>query len=729
MLNSASVATSYPAFLAAALVLATMAVPAPASAGPDESGTSILEEPNGFPGVCDQPCYIVEKSFEYWLPSNPDNPLPLAGNNTYIYRISHVGGSGPFVPALIGFELSVETDDVTGAGYIATSPGTAPGSSTIDAAVDVVTWDFSSVPIANGEMSKLLYVHSPLTPGTLSDISISGQASLDAAGTCHGPLYPPVQQCDLQIAKEACVVQPPDTVGDACQGKATAFTFEYTGLGCSATSHLQNPKKAKCVGGADGEEPVDILVYGKKRKRWGWNWGWWGHRRHKKTIFASVSDVMLGDSVVVDAAAAGKETLGKRVTIKIRTSDGNLTVEKDTIHTSCSQPFDPGNQFGSALVTSVTSTQGGTIDLEMDGDDCETQIDVVPGPHCLGKIKDLTLRYTAADCSATTHSQDPGKVFCVDALPATIDPVRIIISNSASPYTCQYLDVTNVNSGDLLTIDGSACGCSNLSSTTGYWIKNAITGDLIQDGYFHTSCSQSLNLEDQIGALQVFGMNTTQGGTVALGASVEYTYTVTNPNDDPVDNVSVDDDQLGNIVSGATLAPSEVAVYTTTALIEEETTNVATVNGDVAGNACVEASDTATITVAEPPEEATVCTKKIAAALLRYDGPTILGASVEFKAKSFYGEPVTYGPVDLISGVTLLSKPSENGFTIDGTAHGESSLGSKLTIRINGVAEVIHTSCSTPFATDAPAPLNNPKGAPSPNWFVIDFTEKQAGGY
>ncbi len=182
-------------------------------------------------------------------------------------------------------------------------------------------------------------------------------------------------------------------------------------------------------------------------------------------------------------------------------------------------------------------------------------------------------------------------------------------------------------------------------------------------------------------------------------------------------------------MSGATLAPGEVAVYTTTALIEEETTNIATVNGDVAGNACVEASDTATITVAEPPEEATVCTKKIAAALLRYDGPTILAASVEFRAKSFYGEPVTYGPIDLISGVTLLSKPSENGFTIDGTAHGESSLGSKLTVRINGVAEVIHTSCSTPFATDAPAPLNNPKGDPSPNWFVIDFTEKQAGGY
>ena len=698
-----------------------------ALAGPDQSGTSFLEEPNGFPGVCDQPCYIVEKSFEYWLPDNPDNPLPLAGNNTYIYKISHVGGSGPFVPALIGFELSVETDDVTAAGSIATSPGVDPGSTTVDLANDAVFWDFSSLPIANGEMSKLLYVHSPLTPGPINAVSISGQASLDVEGTCDGPLNPPVQQCDLQIEKEGCVVQPPDTSGDSCQGKATAFTFEYTGLGCSASSHLQNPKKAKCVGGANGEEPVDILVYGKKRKRWGWGWGWWGHKRHKKTVYASVSGVQVGDSVVVDAATAGKHTLGKEVKIKIRTSDGNVVIEKDKIHTSCSQPLDPGNQFGSALITSLTSTQGGTVDLEVDGDDCETQIDVVPPPHCLGKIESLTLRYTASDCSATTHSQSSGKVFCVDAQPATIDPVRIIVSNSSSPSTCQYLDVTDVNSGDLVTIDSSACGCNQLSSTTGFWIKNANTGELIQDGYFHTSCSQPLNLEDQIGALQVFGMETTQGGTVALGASVEYTYTVTNPNADTVANVSVDDDKLGNIVSGATLAPGEVAVYQTTAFIEEETTNIATVNGDVGGNACVEASAGATITVEEPPEEPTVCTKKIAATLLRYDGPTILGATVTLKAKSFYSEPVVYGPVDLISGVTVLSKPAENGYTIDGTAHGETDLGSKLTIWINGVAEVIHTSCSVPYASDAPAPLDNPTGDPSPNWFVIDFTEKQPG--
>ena len=138
----------------------------------------------------------------------------------------------------------------------------------------------------------------------------------------------------------------------------------------------------------------------------------------------------------------------------------------------------------------------------------------------------------------------------------------------------------------------------------------------------------------------------------------------------------------------------------------------------------MEGEDDATITVADPPLEPTICSKKVAAMLLRYTGPTILGATVVFDPKHVDDDTV-YGPIDLISGVTVLSSPAENGYSVDGTAHGETDLGPKVKIFINGVEEEIHTSCSVPFMTDAPAPLNNPSGEPSPNWFVVDFTEKQ----
>ena len=68
--------------------------------------------------------------------------------------------------------------------------------------------------------------------------------------------------------------------------------------------------------------------------------------------------------------------------------------------------------------------------------------------------------------------------------------------------------------------------------------------------------------------------------------------------------------------------------------------------------------------------------------------------------------------------------PSENGWSIDATAHGQIELGAKTGIFIDGVEEVIHTSCSAAFVIGAPAPLDNPKGNPSPNWFVVDFVQK-----
>jgi len=701
-----------------------------AVAGPDFSASSDLIEPNGFPGVCAQPCYIAGVETEVWLPGNPGNPLPLAGNNTYVYQVNHSGGSGPIVLALIGFDLSVDLSQVTDAGYLPASPGVEPSDTVLFGSA--VTWKFETTPISDGESSKLLYIHSPLMPGAVSNnaASISGQAALDAPGSCLGPLDPPVgNECTLDIEKEGCVVQPPDVTGDTCQGKVTSFSFEYTGQGCAASSHLQNPKRVRCVGGANGESPVDILVSGKKRKRWSQGWGWWGKKRHKKTIFAMEEGVPVGGSVVVDAAHAGKHKIGANTHVVISSAGGSHEViEFDKFHTSCSQPFGPGMTFGSVLITSVTSTGGGTATLpEPEEEECTTSIDVVPPPHCQGKLESLQLRYTGGDCSQSMNSQAAWKSGCTDVAPPSANPVRIIISDGQSPppHSTLLVDESPVEGGGILTVLPQP-GCNyatHLGSVVGYWIKDAVTDELIQDGYFHTSCSQPLNLGDRFGALQVFGQDTTHGGSFALGSDVEYTYVVTNPNDTQVDGLSVDDDLLGNIASGVTLAPGESATFTTTALVEEETTNVATATGSAGGQACVPGVAEATITVEQPPEEPQICTKKIAAMLLQYTGPDIPGATVTFTAKSFYGEPVTYTGVDLTNG-TVLSSASENGFSIDGTAHGESDLGSKTWVSINGVTETLHTSCSVPFATGAAAPLDDPKGAPSANWHVIDFTEK-----
>ena len=80
--------------LAVAVVIFAMAFTA--QAAPDFSGSVNIAEPNGFPGICDQPCYTVTKSFEVYFGGNATNHIGVqaAGVTTYIYKLTHTGGTG-----------------------------------------------------------------------------------------------------------------------------------------------------------------------------------------------------------------------------------------------------------------------------------------------------------------------------------------------------------------------------------------------------------------------------------------------------------------------------------------------------------------------------------------------------------------------------------------------------------------------------------------------------------
>ena len=695
---------------------------------PDYASRSELVEENGFPGVCEAPCFIASVEVEVWLPGNPDNPLPRADHNTYIYKLTHSSGSGPFVPALTRFELAVDASKVADAGHLETTPGVAPDGVVIGPLT--VDWTFNSAPIGSDASAKQLYMHSTLMPGAVDNnvASVDAQAGLVALGSCLGPLDEPVvQQCNLVLEQDACVVQPPDVVGDACVGKVTSFSFTYTGEGCDATSHLQNPRKVSCIGGVSDTEPVDILVSGKRRKRWSWDAGWWGNLETRKVIFASESGVNVGDRIVVDSASAGRRRIGGHTGIMIAKADGSHELlEMDHFRTNCSQPFGPGMVFGSIQITSVTSTYGGTVDLPEEEEECVDQIDVAPAPHCVGKIKSLALRYTGGDCSQTLTTQGPGKVKCTDVAAPTVNPVRIILADgkNAPPDSFAYVDEPSVQGGEIVEADAPLCGRGTLTSATGFWIRDAVTDELIQEGFFHTSCSQPLDLGNQIGALQVYAIDASKGGTAALGAEVEYSFEVTNPNAETVDQVAVDDSLLGSVTSGVSIAPGESATFTTRRVLEGAASNTGIATGEVAGLACTPGEDSTQIGIATPPEEAKTCTRRLSALLLQYTGTDVLGAHVEIEAKSFHHDRVVYPEMDLTTG-TILSLPEENGFTIDGAAHGEAKLGNWVKIRIDGEEEILRTSCSLPITVNEPAKLNDPMALPSANWWVVDFNEKQ----
>src|SRR5438094_840230 len=143
--------------------------------------------------------------------------------------------------------------------------------------------------------------------------------------------------------------------------------------------------------------------------------------------------------------------------------------------------------------------------------------------------------------------------------------------------------------------------------------------------------------------------------------------------------------------------------------------------------------------VAPAAAPAAGCPGGAIALTLQYTGSTISGPTTVVVTGSS-GASVTYDLPSLTNG-DVLTTASENGFTIDATAHGQSKLGSKTTVTINGVAEVLHTSCSCkatpdtnlalcdPMCLDSSSPDNTTgfKGAPSPLWTLVGLKDPTLG--
>ena len=363
------------------------------------------------------------------------------------------------------------------------------------------------------------------------------------------------------------------------------------------------------------------------------------------------------------------------------------------------------------------------------------------GDDCKGKVVSMVLEYTGLGCAASNNTQDAKKVSCEGDAAGT-EPVDILVTDKKKDDQV-YADVTGISVGDSVLAAAANAGKTEFAGDTRVRIFDSATGALLEELTFHTSCSQPLNVGDQFGSMTLTELTTTEGGdpappeppditsecvVIAPGEVVEYTYVVTNTGDTPVTNISVIDDVIGEVNGSpiAVLAPLDSVALVDNGFVAEETTNTVTVEG-YADIAVCRATASAIVTVEEPPAEP--CTTKVQAMLLTYIGPAIGGpVTVTFIADKFKEDPVIYSfPGGLATGTLMLDAAvPENGWTIDANAHLTSriELGAKTSILINGVEEVIHTSCSAPFVAGAPAPLDNPKGDPSPNWFVEDFIQK-----
>jgi len=138
-------------------------------------------------------------------------------------------------------------------------------------------------------------------------------------------------------------VEPPVIdLGECDNGKPQALTMKYTGENCSATSHSQDPTSVTCSGDPAFASPVYIIACDKNKL---------SDLADPKTNIWFVGEVNLDETFYIDAAAAGLSRLRSNTTVFIfDNSVNNNLLQSVTFHTSCSQPLNIGDQFGSLIL-------------------------------------------------------------------------------------------------------------------------------------------------------------------------------------------------------------------------------------------------------------------------------------------------------------------------------------------------------------------------------------------
>jgi hypothetical protein len=296
--------------------------------------------------------------------------------------------------------------------------------------------------------------------------------------------------------------------------KPAFITLQYTGESCVATVTEQDPDKYSCTGNPNFETEVYIIANDKSNPNDGYIW------------FEGY--VNLGDYFSINAALAGEDKLKSETHIHIFDEENGNLLQQVEFHTSCSQPINLNDQYGSIKIVYILDDHGDEcgdflceIDpgvIAEDEEHCgpfdpeeiysveDASVEYVPAASqddcCVDGFKPavLTMKYTGQSCSSTQTTQDDGKWNC-DGDPAYDSQVYIIANDDNDPYDNDNVWFAGtVNLDDTYEIDAANAGENKLKSNTVIHIFDHQGGSIIQTVNFHTSCSQPLGIGDQWGA-------------------------------------------------------------------------------------------------------------------------------------------------------------------------------------------------------------------------------------
>ena len=266
--------------------------------------------------------------------------------------------------------------------------------------------------------------------------------------------------------------------GDLCDdGRPRLLTLEYTGDDCSATTHTQDPSKVNCSGDPMGAVEVFILATNNSNPTASGVNIWYQ------------GSVPLGAQFDLSAANANGTRLDAETHVHVFDATGATLLQSIEFHTSCSQPLEVGNQFGSVEVIAAIGENAGD-----------------PGNACgEGRPRLLTMLYTGEDCSVSTYAQSSSSFAC-SGDPMGLSPARIRVSDNSNPAagSARVFHDATVEVGELYYADAIAAGADELGHATFIHVFDA-AGNVIQQVQFESHCHGELLVGDNFGGHIIVG--------------------------------------------------------------------------------------------------------------------------------------------------------------------------------------------------------------------------------
>ncbi len=336
------------------------------------------------------------------------------------------------------------------------------------------------------------------TPATATGIG-PHTVTYNSTGTATVTLNT-TNDCAGGTGSTICPPPPPPPVGSDCcnsnSGKPKTLKIKYTGQSCASTNTTQDPSKYSCAnvgGGPNGASTVYIIA-NEKADGTG------------VTYFAGT--VSLNGTFTATTTSSALPT---NTYFIVKASQTGAVLQNVKIHTSCSAPLVPGENFGSLLLESATWASGATCDINSGSSGSGGS----GGENCCasnsGKPKSLTIIYNGESCSQSNTSQDPSKYSCADVSggPNGASSVYIIANEKADGTGITYF-AGNVSLGGTFTATSPS---SSLPTNTYFIVKTSQSGATRQNIKVHTSCSAPIVPGDQFGSLVLLAATWSNGVT------------------------------------------------------------------------------------------------------------------------------------------------------------------------------------------------------------------------